>query len=83
METSCQLHALATSILGKEPLVPIRQEVGWAPEPSWLLRITCTFIIPTNGQITCSVTEINHSYSSVCPPNFSWTYASNNWKHST
>jgi hypothetical protein len=32
---SGQLHALATLPLGKEPLVPIGKEAGWAPEPIW------------------------------------------------
>jgi len=35
MEVSGQLHAQAALLLGKEPLVPIGQEVGWAPEPFW------------------------------------------------
>jgi hypothetical protein len=30
-----QLHAPATLPPGKEPLVPIGQEAGWAPEPVW------------------------------------------------
>jgi len=33
MEVSGQLHALAASPLGKEPLVLIEEEAGWTPEP--------------------------------------------------
>jgi len=35
MEVSGQLHAPATSLLGKEPPVPIQKETGWAPEAVW------------------------------------------------
>jgi hypothetical protein len=35
MEVSGQLHAPATLLLGKEPLVPVGYEAGWAPEPVW------------------------------------------------
>jgi hypothetical protein len=34
-EVSGQLHAPAALPPGKEPLVPARQEAGWAPEPAW------------------------------------------------
>jgi hypothetical protein len=34
MEVSGQLHAPAALLPGKQPLVPIRKEAGWAPEPS-------------------------------------------------
>jgi len=33
MEVSCQLYAPAALPPRKEPLVPIGQEVGWAPKP--------------------------------------------------
>jgi hypothetical protein len=36
MEMSGQLHTLATLYPGKEPLVPIGYEAGWAPEPFWM-----------------------------------------------
>jgi hypothetical protein len=36
MEVSGQLHALAILPPGKEPLVPIGQEAGWAPDPVWM-----------------------------------------------
>jgi hypothetical protein len=32
---SGQIHALAALSPGKQPLVPIVQEAGWAPEPVW------------------------------------------------
>jgi hypothetical protein len=35
MEVSGQLHAPAALPPGQEPLVPIGQEAGWAPEPFW------------------------------------------------
>jgi hypothetical protein len=35
MEISGQLHAPAALFPGKEPLVPIEWEAGWAPEPLW------------------------------------------------
>jgi hypothetical protein len=34
MEVSGQFHAMAALLLGSEPLVPIGQEVEWAPEPN-------------------------------------------------
>jgi len=37
MEVSGQLHALAVLLQGKEPLVSIEGEAGWAPEPVWKL----------------------------------------------
>jgi hypothetical protein len=33
MEVSGQLHAPAALLVGKELLIPIVQEAGWAPEP--------------------------------------------------
>jgi len=38
MEASDQLHELAALPLGNEPLVPISQEAGCAPEPVWMQR---------------------------------------------
>jgi hypothetical protein len=35
MEVSGQLHAPAALLLGKDPLVPVGFEAGWAPEPFW------------------------------------------------
>jgi hypothetical protein len=37
MELIGQLHAPAALPPGKEPPVPIGQEVEWAPEPVWML----------------------------------------------
>jgi hypothetical protein len=37
MEVSCQLHAPPTLPLGKEHLVPVGQEAGWASEPIWAI----------------------------------------------
>jgi hypothetical protein len=34
---SGQLHAAVALPPGKEPLVPIGYEAGWAPEPVWTL----------------------------------------------
>jgi hypothetical protein len=34
---SGQLHALTTLYLGKDPLVPIRQDTGWAADPVWMV----------------------------------------------
>jgi hypothetical protein len=33
---SGQLRTLAAVLLGKEPLVPIGNEAGWAPELVWM-----------------------------------------------
>jgi hypothetical protein len=35
LEVSGQLHTPAALPPGKEPPVPIREEIGWAPEPVW------------------------------------------------
>jgi hypothetical protein len=35
MEVNGQLHAPATLLPGKEPLVSIGNEAGWAPESVW------------------------------------------------
>jgi hypothetical protein len=37
MEVSGHVHILAASPPGKEPLVPIRWEAGWATEAVWML----------------------------------------------
>jgi hypothetical protein len=37
MEVSGQYHAPAALTPGKEPLVPIGQRAGYAPEPVWTL----------------------------------------------
>jgi hypothetical protein len=37
MEVSGQLHVPAALPPGKEPLVPTGQEVGWTPEPVWMI----------------------------------------------
>jgi hypothetical protein len=34
MEVNGQLHALAALPLGKEPLLPTRQEAVWGPDPA-------------------------------------------------
>jgi hypothetical protein len=36
MEVSGKLHATAALPLGKEPLVTIGEEAGWAPELVWM-----------------------------------------------
>jgi len=36
MEVSGQLHAPPALLPGKEPLLPVGEEVGWAPEPVWM-----------------------------------------------
>jgi hypothetical protein len=41
MEMSGQLYAPAALLTGKEPLVPIGLEVGWAPESVWTLMEIC------------------------------------------
>jgi hypothetical protein len=35
MDVSGQIHAPAALASGKEPLLPIRREAGWDPEPVW------------------------------------------------
>jgi len=32
--------------LGQEPLVPFKQEVGWAPELFWMFDETEKFLVP-------------------------------------
>ena len=36
MVVSGQLYALAALPTGKEPLLPIKEETGWALEPVWM-----------------------------------------------
>jgi len=47
MEVSGQLHAPAALPPGKEPLVPIAQGAGWAPEPVWKRLSGEKFLAPT------------------------------------
>lgn len=35
MEVSGQIQALSTSAAGKDPLVSVKHEVGWATDPVW------------------------------------------------
>lgn len=35
MQVSGQIQELSTSTAGKEPLVSVKHEVGWAPDPVW------------------------------------------------
>lgn len=49
MVASGQLHVLAALPPGKESLVPIQQEAGWAPEPVWILWSTEKFLAPARN----------------------------------
>jgi hypothetical protein len=55
MEVSGQLHAPATLSPGKEPLVPIGWEAGWAPEPFWMWRFREKFPAPTGRTLYLSI----------------------------
>jgi hypothetical protein len=50
MEVSGQLHAPAALPPGKEPLVPIRYEAGWAPEPFWTRWFKEKFSAPAGNR---------------------------------
>jgi hypothetical protein len=50
MEVSGQLHTLATSPPGKEPLVLIGEEAGQAPELLWTRQWTEKFPVPAKNQ---------------------------------
>jgi hypothetical protein len=50
MEMSGQLHTLDALPAGKQPLVPIAQVGGWAPELVWVLR---------KRDKSCSYLELN------------------------
>jgi hypothetical protein len=52
MEVSGQLHAPVALLPGKEPLVPIGQEAGWAPEPFWMRWWREKFPAPPPGNRT-------------------------------
>jgi hypothetical protein len=62
MEMSGQLHAPAALPLGKEPLVPIGQEAGWAPEPFWTRWFREKFPAPT-GNLTPIVQPVAQRYT--------------------
>jgi len=47
MEVSGQLHFPASLPPGKEPLLPIVQEAGWAPEPVWTRLWGEKWVAPT------------------------------------
>jgi hypothetical protein len=51
MEVSCQIHDPAALPPGKEPLVPIGYEAGWAREPFWTRWWREKFPAPT-GNLT-------------------------------
>ena len=60
MEVSGQIQALSTSAAGKEPLVSVKHEVGWAPYPVW------TFWRRENSFATAGKQTIDHpAYSLV------------------
>jgi hypothetical protein len=46
MEVSGQFHAPAALPQGKEPLVSIGKEAGWAPEPVWMQWWRVKFPVP-------------------------------------
>jgi len=48
MEASGQLHTLATLPPGKELLVPIGEEAGWASEPVWTHTFKYCILILTS-----------------------------------
>jgi len=50
MEVSGQLHAPAGLPPGREPLVLIVKEAGWAPEPVWTWWWGEKFLVPTRAQ---------------------------------
>jgi hypothetical protein len=88
MEVSGQLHAPAALSPGKEPLVPIVQEAGWAPEPFWMQWWGEKFptpagtrppiVQPVAQRYTTELSRLLHQYVCVCvsstkPPNaFQW-----------
>jgi hypothetical protein len=49
MEMSGQLHAPAALLPGKEPLVPIGWEGGWAPESVILKYYSDELYVPTTA----------------------------------
>jgi hypothetical protein len=49
-EVSGQLHVPAALLPGKEPLVPIEEESGWAPEPVWTQCRREKFPAPTENR---------------------------------
>jgi hypothetical protein len=49
MEVSGQLHASAAISPEKETMVPIGWEVGWAPEPGWILRSRVKSVSPAGN----------------------------------
>jgi hypothetical protein len=51
MKVSGELHALATLTPGKEPLVRIGYEAGWAPEPFWTRWWREKFPVPAGKKI--------------------------------
>jgi hypothetical protein len=68
-EVSGQLHVAPTALLpGNEPLVPIGQEAGWAPELVWMLWSRWSPIYPSNNQ-TPAVQAIDRRYTDLATPN--------------
>jgi hypothetical protein len=62
MDASGQLHASANLPSGKEPPVPIRYEIDWAPEPFWTLRTKEKPLIPAGYQ-TPAVQYVGRRYT--------------------
>jgi hypothetical protein len=63
--------------LGKEPLVPIGQEAGWAPEPVWMQRLEEKSSASVEDrtplvQSVVSHTELPQLSEYACAPTFSW-----------
>jgi len=62
----CRLDAPAALPPGKDPLVPVGEEAGWAPEPVWTLCRREEWIRDwSKHQVVCTV------YSGCVPKN-SW-----------
>jgi hypothetical protein len=62
MEVNGQLHAPAALPAGKEPLVPIGQEAGWAPEPVWTRWWREKFPVPAETRTPDHPSLINLYY---------------------
>jgi hypothetical protein len=62
MEVNGQLHTPAALPSRKEPLVPIGQETGWAPEAVWELWSREKFLAPAWNR-TPAVQPVAHRYT--------------------
>jgi len=58
VEVSGQLHTLATLPLGKWPLTPTVQEIGWAPEPVWT-QMEREKILPSARNQSLAIQSVN------------------------